>query len=218
MKLDDFPQVTHSPNAHRAATPNQQVEAASPESVAADEALLVQLATAITDIKAMEAQVWKLWREELSGMLPDVQQMDSDSNVSLEGTTSVAAAASQTPFNFPYLVTLRHSLSTIISLVPPLSGQAIAILTRRGCDALLPMRSIPSQFRAMSSKRMPSEPSHFVSLIFRSLKTFFGVGTGGDAPGGALKDDFLKSYAEEVFENVAQRYATKKRHTVLYFY
>lgn len=101
--------------------------------------------------------------------------------------------------------TLRHSLSSLISLVPPMSSQVIAILSRRGCDALLPMRSIPSQFRAMSaSKRMPSEPSHFVSLIFRALKAFFGIGSG-DAPGTALKDDFLRAYAEEVFENVAQR-------------
>lgn len=176
--------------------------------MAADEALLIQLATAITDIKAMETQVWKLWREELSGILPDVQQADSESNVSLEGTASISRV--RTISDISSVDTIRHSLSTIISLVPPLSTQAVAILTRRGCDALLPMRSIPSQFRAMSSKRMPSEPSHFVSLIFRSLKTFFGVGAGGDAPGGALKDDFLKLYAEEVFENVAQRYVTPK--------
>lgn len=182
--------LSTSPSLNRAGTPtNQQVEAASPESVAADDALLVQLATVLTDIKAMESQVWKLWHEELSAMLPDMSGADShdESAVSLEDT-------------------LRHSLSSLISLIPPISSQIIVILSHRGFDALLPMRSIPSQFRAMTaSRKLPTEPSHFVSLIFRSLKTFFGIGSG-DAPGARLKDEYLHAYAEEVFENVAQRY------------
>ena len=101
--------------------------------------------------------------------------------------------------------TLQHSMSDIISIIPPLSNQIVSILSRRGYDALLPMRSIPSQFRAMSSsKRLPTEPSHFVSLIFRSLRQFFGINSV-DGPGAALKEDFMQAYAEEVFENVAQR-------------
>ena len=58
-----------------------------------------------------------------------------------------------------------------------------------------------------ASKRLPTEPSHFVSLILRALKGFFGVGGMGvgDAPGLALRDAYLRAYAEEVFENVAQR-------------
>ena len=76
------------------------------------------------------------------------------------------------------------------------------------------MRSIPSQFRAMSSsKRLPTEPSHFVSLIFRPLKAFFGIGSV-DGPAAALKDELLISYAEEVFEAVAQRYAYNLLHFV----
>lgn len=55
-----------------------------------------------------------------------------------------------------------------------------------------------------ASKKLPTEPSHFVSLIFRALKAFFGIGSG-DAPAIALKDVYLRSYAEEVFENVALR-------------
>lgn len=67
------------------------------------------------------------------------------------------------------------------------------------------MRSIPSQFRAMSSsRRLPTEPSHFVSLVFKPLKAFFGVGAN-DGPGIHLKDEFLKAYAEEIFDIVAQR-------------
>lgn len=77
------------------------------------------------------------------------------------------------------------------------------------------MRSIPSQFRAMTaSRKLPTEPSHFVSLIFRALKVFFGIGAG-DAPGAILKDDHLHSYAEEVFENVAQR--SVYSHTMCYY-
>ncbi|KAI0079036.1 COG complex component [Panus rudis PR-1116 ss-1] len=177
----------------RSTTPTIPTEAASAESVAADEALLAQLAIAITDIKAMESQVWKLWREELTMMLPDIANaVDEDMNVSdLEDCTPDA---------------LRHSLSKLLSIIPPLSGQIIHVLSRRGCDALLPMRSIPSQFRAMSSsKRLPTEPSHFVSLILRPTKTFFGIGTA-NGPAAKLKGDFLVSYTEEVFDIVAQRY------------
>ena len=80
------------------------------------------------------------------------------------------------------------------------------ILSRRGCDALLSMRSIPSQFRAMSaSKRMPTEPSYFVSLIFKHTKAFFAI-QAADGPGAALKAELLRPIAEDVFELVTQRY------------
>ncbi|TCD60067.1 hypothetical protein EIP91_010785 [Steccherinum ochraceum] len=175
------------PTAGRAVTPNLPTEAASAESVAADELLITQLATAMTDIKALESQMWKIWREELGIMLP----RGSDDAEGEEGVLEDA---------------LRHALSQLLSLIPPLSSQIIYILSRRGCDALLPMRSIPSQFRAMSpSKRLPTEPSHFVSLIFKPLRGFFGVGAA-DGPASMLKEQFLKAYAEEVFEIVAQRY------------
>jgi len=191
ISVDKVNSIASSPSTlSRAGTSaNLQVEASSPESVAADEALVVQLAIVITDIKAMESQTWKLWREELSVMLPDIADANGvdDNQVNLEDT-------------------LRHTLSNISSIIPPLSSQIVSILSRRGYDALLPMRSIPSQFRAMSSsKRLPTEPSHFVSLIFRSLRFFFGIGSV-DGPGAAFKDDFLQAYAEEIFENIAQRY------------
>ena len=70
----------------RTGTPTIPTEAAPPESVAADEALVAQLAIAITDIKAMESQMWTLWREELSMMLPDTTLMDDRENEGLEGT------------------------------------------------------------------------------------------------------------------------------------
>ncbi len=69
-------------------------------------------------------------------------------------------------------------------------------------DALLPMRSIPSQFRA-SAKKTPTEPSYFVSLIFKHTKAFFGIQTV-DGPASALKDSLLVPVVEGVFEVVAQ--------------
>ncbi|KAI0645824.1 COG complex component [Trametes meyenii] len=174
-----------SPTA-RASTP-VPTEAASAESIAADEALLQQFATAVTDIKAMERQVKKLWMEELSAMLPDTVPAEGEQGVSPEDA-------------------LKHALLSLTSLVPALLNQIVLILARRACDALLSMRSIPSQFRAMSSsKRMPTEPSYFVSLIFKHTKAFFAIQTV-DGPGAALKDDCLRPVAQDVFELVTQRY------------
>lgn len=169
----------------RAATPNLPQEAASPEAAAADEQSLYQFSTAIIDIRALESQVWKLWREELSIMLPEVDTGEGDPS-SEDG--------------------LRQALSGLSSLVPSLSSQIIAILSRRACEALLSMRSIPSQFRAMSSsRRIPTEPSYFVSMIFKPVKTFFGLDSQ-EGPGQLLRDEFMQAYVEEIFDIVAQRY------------
>ncbi|EED79251.1 predicted protein [Postia placenta Mad-698-R] len=121
-------------NLPRAATPNLPTEAASPESTAVDEISLQQFSTAIIDIKAMDAEVVKLWREELSVMMPESIDDGSDENIGPE-----------------------------------------------------------------------AEPSYFVSLIFRPVRTFFGVGSA-DGPGAPLRDELLQSYAEEIFEIVTQRY------------
>ncbi|KAI0775843.1 COG complex component [Trametes elegans] len=178
--------TTASAATARASTP-VPTEAASADSIAADEALLQQFATAITDIKALETQVTKLWREEISAMLPD-------------GPTDAGEQS------VPPEEALKHALSKVTSLVPTLLNQIVLILSRRACDALLSMRSIPSQFRAMSaSKRMPTEPSYFVSLIFKHTKAFFAIQTV-DGPGAALKDAFLAPVATDVFELVTQRY------------
>ncbi|OSD06996.1 COG complex component [Trametes coccinea BRFM310] len=172
--------------AARASTP-VPTEAASAESIAADEALLQQFATAITDIRAVETQVTKLWREQISALLPSSPPSEGEQSVSPEDA-------------------LKHALSKLASLVPTLLSQIVQILSRRACDALLSMRSIPSQFRAMSSsKKMPTEPSYFVSLIFKHIKAFFAI-QSVDGPGSALKDEYLKPIAEEVFDVVTERY------------
>ncbi|KAI0301006.1 oligomeric golgi complex component, COG2-domain-containing protein [Multifurca ochricompacta] len=93
---------------------------------------------------------------------------------------------------------LRATLDNLTALIPPLSSQIISILTRRASDALQP-------FRAMSNKRPPSEPSFFVGGVLRPIRAFFGMELG-DGYGTPLKEEFMRLYAEEVFEAVVQKY------------
>ena len=55
----------------RSSTPGPQTEAASAESIEADNQLLKQFSAAIVDIMTLEAQVLTLWNEELCMMLPE---------------------------------------------------------------------------------------------------------------------------------------------------
>jgi hypothetical protein len=98
---------------------------------------------------------------------------------------------------------LRGSLAKLTISIIPLSKEIIRILTKRCCDALLPVRSIPSQFRAMSNKRTPTEPSYFVSSILRPIKQFFGIGFA-EGPGSHLTDH-VQDYSTGVFNNVTVR-------------
>jgi hypothetical protein len=102
---------------------------------------------------------------------------------------------------------------TLTVLLPTMSTQIVAILARRACEALTPVRSIPSQFRAMSNKKMPIEPSYFVSAIMHPVKAFFGLGAAADGAGAGLKADYLRPYAEEVFDAVVQRCVARSPRT-----
>jgi len=79
------------------------------------------------------------------------------------------------------------------------------ILCRRASDALLPVRSIPSQFRAMQNKKMPTERSYFVPLIMRPVSSYFGIKTAEGGMGAPLKDAYMKQFASEVFLVASQR-------------
>ncbi|KAJ6586972.1 COG complex component [Mycena vulgaris] len=159
------------------------VDSPSAESVAADDSILRQYATIILDVRAMHMNILALWQEEISIMLPDAA---GEERANIEDT-------------------LRQSLAVLTSTTLPMSSHIVAILTKRCWDALLPVRSISSQFRAMSNKQTPKEPSYFVSSILRPVKVFFGVGVG-QGPGASLKEHFLESYATDIFESVSQRY------------
>lgn len=72
-------QIPGSPaSLSRAATPALPAEAASPEAAAADEQALQQFSTAIIDIRALETEMWTIWHEELSIMLPEVDLSEGD--------------------------------------------------------------------------------------------------------------------------------------------
>ncbi|KIK99406.1 hypothetical protein PAXRUDRAFT_822754 [Paxillus rubicundulus Ve08.2h10] len=163
----------------------QAVPEAPPENNAADDVLLKQYGTVLVDIKAMTSQVLALWREEISTVLPELTTAQ-DVYINPEGA-------------------LQEQLDSLDSIAVHLTRQITILLARRACDALLPVRSIPSQFRAMSSKRMPTEPSYFVPLILRPVKVFFGIG-GSNVAGDRLRDILLKETAAEVFDGVCQRY------------
>jgi len=90
-------------------------------------------------------------------------------------------------------------------MVAPIAGQIVTILCRRASDALLPVRSIPSQFRAMQNKKVPTERSYFVPLIMRPVSSYFGIKTADGGMGALLKDTYMKQFASEVFQVTSQR-------------
>ncbi|KAG6861087.1 hypothetical protein C0995_004024 [Termitomyces sp. Mi166 len=173
-----------SPPQTRASTPVQTHELASSEIIAVDDATLRRNVAVMVDIKVLRTHVLTLWRGGISMML---EVSDDEVN---------GASAQEA---------LHTSLSNLTCVIPPLSDEIVSILTRRCCDALLPVRSIPSQFRATSNKRTPTEPSYFVASILRPLKLFFGIGVG-DGVGIPLGEDYIQPYSVEIFDNVAQRY------------
>ncbi|GLB37458.1 putative protein with domain of unknown function (DUF3510) [Lyophyllum shimeji] len=177
-----------NPSQSRSSTPSLTPEPSSAETTAVDDSILRQNVAVIVDVKAMRTNVLTIWREEISLMLPNAPDFAEDET---DGTMAQEA--------------LNRVLSNLTSLIPSLSNEIITILTRRCCDALLPVRSIPSQFRAMSQKPSPTAPSYFISSVLRPLKSFFGI-DGGGGPGVPLREEFLTPYATEIFDNVAQRY------------
>lgn len=107
-------------------------------------------------------------------------------------------------FNVHFLDALDHQLATFDTIVPPVSMQITNILTRRACDALQPVKSILSQFKAMSNKHTPANASYFIPSILRPVHKFFDVATDV-TPGSRLKDDLMQSCATEVFESACHR-------------
>lgn len=187
----------------RSSTPGPQTEAPSAESIEADSQLLKQFSAAVIDVKALEAQVSAFWNDELCMMLPEsVESEKSDVPADAGGMFH--------PFSIRHSyqvlsVALQQALASLTTMVVPITAQIVAILCRRACDALLPVRSIPSQFRAMQNKRMPTERSYFVPLIMRPVSTYFGIKTSDGGVGTSLKGAYIKQFATEVFQIASQR-------------
>lgn len=87
------------------------------------------------------------------------------------------------------------------ALIPPITTQVLTILSRRACDALSPIRSLLSQFRASANKRAPSEPSSYILAVLLPIKTFFEMGNIGRV----VRKDFMTTCSAEVFDNVCNR-------------
>ncbi|TDL25958.1 COG complex component [Rickenella mellea] len=171
-------------SASRAATPIPHSDFQTADRKNNDDASLRHCAAAVQDIKQMQTQVMTLWRTEISVLIP----------------TAVVEGEDDTLEDV-----LIRSLSALTDLLPPMIAHITSILSGRACEALTPVKSIPGQYRAMSSKHIPSTPSQFVALIFRPAKAFFGViSEGGE--GRALKDEFAAQIISELFETVANRY------------
>jgi len=173
----------------RSSTPAPQADGSSSESTTADDTLLRQYAAVIADVKLLESQTWVLWRDEVGPMLGSLFVEDDASSEQVGGVEDA----------------LRRCLQNLTTIIPPLSSQVVSVLTRRASEALQPVRAMPLQFRAMSNKRPPSEPSFFVVGVLRPLRTFFGL-ESGIGPGSSLKEELMQPYAEEVFEAVVQKY------------
>ena len=68
-------QTLTSPNATRSATPVSSV-GASADKIATDDALLRQYSAALVDIRAMETNALRLWRQVIGMMMPDTDEED----------------------------------------------------------------------------------------------------------------------------------------------
>ncbi|KIM30529.1 hypothetical protein M408DRAFT_22024 [Serendipita vermifera MAFF 305830] len=163
----------------------------------ADEEKLRQLATMMTDIKIIGQKVLLLWHEDIS---PRCQHPDE---ASLEGI-------------------LRDSLRQIEAIIPDITLQVVAILTRKCSAPVENVRQLPNQIRALSRRMAPSSAaSPFVGEIFKPLRDFFGlsssasvvVGGLGAPPSSAyrgvgrpLQADYGKAWATDILEIVSSKY------------
>ncbi|KZO95535.1 COG complex component [Calocera viscosa TUFC12733] len=145
-----------------------------------DDETLRKTAFSIVDLKRLEGNVWALY-SRIGGLLEEAEEE--------EGTARE---------------TLESSLTRLMSPIPLYKNQILQILIKRSADPLRHVRSIASQYRAMSNKREPTEPSYFVPGIMRPVKVFFDKAGLGEP----LKESYGSTWATEVFDEICQRYTT----------
>ena len=154
------------------------------------------------DIKEVERAVLRLWQDQIVALLPQSAENEDESSQPESERDSFCVLSFLT---LTFLGALRSALSSVTDFIPMLSSQVEAILTRRCCEALAPVKSLPGQFRATSHKHMPSKPSTFVPLILRPVKLFFGVETG-EREARALRKDFCVPISTNIVESVSNKY------------
>ncbi|KAG8878645.1 hypothetical protein FRB97_002328 [Tulasnella sp. 331] len=148
---------------------------------AADEISLQRLADTMIDLANMERRVWDLWGTEIGMLLPEHTTEE-------EGPTPEDV--------------LRLSINAFATLRARLSSQVILILIRRCSDTLSLVRSIPSQYRAMSKKKDPTGPSYFVPTILQPIRRFFEQKGVADL----IPESDRRAWTAEAFDTVATRY------------
>lgn len=96
---------------------------------------------------------------------------------------------------------LEESLSLLRALQPALSTSILHILLSHSLDPLKHVKSVANQARASSSTRAV-EPSYFVRLVFKDLRSFLG------GIGGRVEEVERAHWAREVVRGVAVKYTT----------
>jgi len=123
-----------------------------------------------------------LWKSEIGLLISTSEVSDDDSVVPEE--------------------ILRQSLEDLVTLLPDISSQIVVILTRRCADALSLVKSVPTQYRAMSKKRDPTGPSPFVPNILHPLRRFVEM----EGLSQSIEVATRQAWATQVFEGIISRY------------
>jgi len=207
IKNTDRLSLKTSSSITRSSTPAPVSETTSAENYAADDASLRQYAAVLVDIKVMRSSILTLWDEEISIMLPETTDFIENDEPKPRGRNEQSFNQILPKFLQIRTDALQSALLPFSSLTLPMTRCIVSILIKRCQDALLPVRSIPSQFRATTNKKMPTEPSPYVKSILRPVKAFFGIGNAGNSLGELLREDGLDSYISQVFDGVSQKYA-----------
>ncbi|KZS98509.1 COG complex component [Sistotremastrum niveocremeum HHB9708] len=173
-----------APVASRAVTPQLSNSSTDGQSASStDDAILRKCALIIADMTVLSEKLRVLWDQQISILLPDVE----DDDIRLKDI-------------------LEQSINSYTSLIPNFTSPILAILSRRSSDALQPVRHIPSHFRAMSPKKIPTRPSEYVLDVLKPVRVFFGVGVAGSALGQSLWEPYGVEWATEIFLAVVIRF------------
>ncbi|KAM0752493.1 COG complex component [Meredithblackwellia eburnea MCA 4105] len=151
----------------------------TPSDEISEEATLRQLTVLISDSLLMTKKATELYEEKIQGKLLGEEEVQDETSP---------------------IVVLRESANLVSSLVPSLSNQVIAILTKRCAEHLKHVRPVVNQIRA-STRKGPSEPSFFVFNIFKELR---GYTTGsGKVVDVEMRTDWLTAVLEEIMSRYA---------------
>ncbi|KAF9062113.1 COG complex component [Rhodocollybia butyracea] len=157
------------------------------EAFSSEESTLHKYVALIADLKTLLSSTMTLWNEEISMMLPEPDESEENTE---EPTPQDA---------------LENISLAISALIVPMSSTIVLILTERCVVPLSAVKKIRTDLRAKTNKQLPTEPHPWVSSILRPVKVFFGI-IGSDGVGVALKNDYLDLWANQIFENVCEKY------------